>query len=336
MEIAGSTCVAYSTMSSCRWGLLDNSAAVLLVWLHWVRHCKFDWVLHECVPGLDVAAIAKDILCDGEDGAFAPGTSVVNAPVDFGVPAERRRRWTCWSQPLRHRQAAAEPSDADAAEECPVVDTSHALRHLFDFNARNMQRLFYRKLVCDGSAFLIALPEEVQHFYEQRARMRKALLPQASAQADEGESAKQFANVEVEDLVCACARAHLQGYVDLADTSTSFGEVSADFVCLMQSPYHMGVSSKATVPVLLRQSLIYSLRQRRLVLPDELMLAMGVPSPLAQLSSSEMAALCPWGPTQSLSGLVAEVEARKMIGNGMHRAPLAAAILLILARALAT
>lgn len=304
-------------MSAHRWGLLHDSAIPLLVWLHWVKHACFDWVLHECVPGLDTSAVADPVLCHA--GIYDPGRNLVNSPTDFGVPCDRRRSFTLW----RLANAAAAPEDCPSVEASPLELQSRALADRFRFASETMQHLFYQKNMAKASVYLVATPEEVHAFYARRAAQRKTCLP-----ADSSCSA-----IVDDDVIPACARAHLQEYHLLHESIPMLGtEDGPDMVCLLQSPYHVLPKRGGIMPPLLRNSVIYSLGHRRLVLPDELMLCMGLPSPLGAKGLPELEPLLPWD--APLGDIVGEAEARSMLGNGMHVVQIAAACLLALAGAL--
>ena len=62
IEVAGTTCVAWSSMRGkqsfgSRWG--HASTLSFLVWLHWVRRMKPCAIIHECVPAFDWGTLAE-------------------------------------------------------------------------------------------------------------------------------------------------------------------------------------------------------------------------------------------------------------------------------------
>ena len=90
IEIAGSTCVAWSSMSKSRWGWLDASSIPCLVWAAWVAHARPDCIIHENVRSFDWTFFnALDIIDDNYWVA-----SACHSPVDQGIPANRPRRYT--------------------------------------------------------------------------------------------------------------------------------------------------------------------------------------------------------------------------------------------------
>lgn len=319
LEIAGSTCVAYSTMSLNMWGLLDDSAVPFLVWMMWVRHCRFDLVLHECVPGVPLtvadnlirtgcedgspSSVDSDGVTNGSEALYELLGTVVTSPVNFGVPCHRRRRYSCW------RRLAAQDSSASA------VGT--ASTHIPGFNSGSMAEMFYKKLVASSKIFLVADAEQVGRYYKKRAADR-SIPPQPL--------------LEVLDLVPACARAHLEAWDAILASGAK--ETSADIVCVMQSPHFLRPQAIEAMPALLTSSLMYSLSARRLLLPEELMLAMGLHIQLGgnNIPDGDGGAMQTF--ELPLAERLREYEVRRLLGNGMHVSQVGSALLLLLCEAM--
>jgi len=377
-------------MSSAPWGLLDDSALPLFVWMFWVRHCKFDYLLHECVTSVPIAMVDNVIgtgFADGAIGArlYDPVRTVVNSPTDFGVPCDRRRRYSSWklscsefanvmaatvpqsrmvAAPQRCKAMVAVPhSDVVAVPQISVgmvaapqtgmhmvaapqngvgivaapqsclpqsgasgsVRADGSLRANRDLPARAvvfgntaMQTMFYRRLVASSKIYLAATPKQVHEYYCKRAQSRSFL----------GSKNENGLCIDVLDLIPPCARAHLQSCREMRAAALANGKPAPDIICLMQSPHHISPNTLSIVPALLTRALPFSLASSRLLLPDELMLAMGMPSPLlAELLPAE-AARCAFQPP--LTDILSEAEVRKLIGNGMHISQVGSAILLLL------
>ena len=109
-----------------------------------------------------------------------------------------------------------------------------------------------------------------------------------------------------------------------------------DFVCLMQSPWHIKPCRQELLPPLLCNTLLFSLAADRLVLPAEIALMQGIHIPtsqgaLQQLQACEFAS--PWGATDLLE-LVGDSGLRRLIGNGMDPSQIGVAMALLLLEAL--
>ncbi len=315
IEIAGTTCVAFSKMSTRQWGLLDDSAIPFLVWLYWVRHCRFDIVLHECVPSVPVE-LATAILQFGPDSLmsstgnhslsaqklYQDGQTIVNSPTDFGVPCCRRRRYTQWvladSEPSRAGCAIGSAMAAIADDCCPKPKL---------FSAQTMQSFFYKKLVATSDVYMTATLEQVKEYYAKRFQAN----PHSIGSAAEEEP-------DLLELLPPCARVHLQAARDMRSNATAQGNRGPNVICLMQSPHQIRPNASQAFPTLLTGGLPFSLDHNRLILPDELLLVMGV-LPVDQ---------------RPLLQNLQDRQVRKLAGNGMHVSQIGAALLLALAEAM--
>ena len=90
MEVAGSTCVAFSSMGA-RWGWLHESSITFLAWGRRVRAMRPHCVVHECVPKFPEDMLATVLNCEGQQYAVS---SFVFSPVQQGVPINRKRRYS--------------------------------------------------------------------------------------------------------------------------------------------------------------------------------------------------------------------------------------------------
>ena len=90
LEIAGTTCVAWSSMRSCgvpsgRW--LHFSTLPCLVWIFWVLWLNPDFFIHECVSKFDFQILVAYLRAH-----FV--FSLNFSPKHLGLPANRTRRFT--------------------------------------------------------------------------------------------------------------------------------------------------------------------------------------------------------------------------------------------------
>jgi hypothetical protein len=326
IEIAGSTCIAFSTMSSSAWGLLDDSALPLFVWMFWVRHCKFDYVLHECVPSIPID-LADNIVCHGAEDPLEGSrlyhntSSLVNSPLNFGIPCCRRRRYSRWTL-LKDASVAAPQFRKEVA--APQILKEKPPSSQISFSEHCMQALFYRKIIISSDVFLKATKQQVQAYYRKRAYTRNTPL------SNEGE-------VDVLDLISASSRVHLEAGQQLRQEALAEERVAPDVVCLNQSPHQLKprVCQESMVPLmpaLLTHSLPFSLAADRFLLVEELMMVMGLPTPLVASSNPTLANLCPY--KDCMTSFLSETEARRLLGNGMHISQVGSALLLLLCEAM--
>ena len=171
--------------------------------------------------------------------------------------------------------------------------------------------------------YAVAGAADVRAYYLQRAETRKLCLSPAEAAGRE--------NLPVEDIVPPCAKAHLAEYE--ARSAQAGGPSGSCVVCLMQSPYAYNAKS-SSAPPLLQGSLFYSVRRKRLFLPDELAILQGIPAAPAAMLHPELQRLDPWD-GQSLVDVVGKGRARRLLGNGMDICQVGSALALMLMDALA-
>ena len=88
IEISGSTCVAWSTMSKGAMGWLHESSIPFLIWACMMRDIQPNLIVHECVAKFDWEVL---VIILGETFVVK---SLVFGPDDVGFPNTRRRRYT--------------------------------------------------------------------------------------------------------------------------------------------------------------------------------------------------------------------------------------------------
>ncbi|MCP4238966.1 MAG: hypothetical protein GY772_00195, partial [bacterium] len=290
-----------------------------------MRARRPDIIIHENTPRFDL-----DRLLALLGPELYAAVSQLTSPDDFGVPTRRQRRYTlffrrdgdemsggvapaCWRRgPGRGAAAGASVAARQGGPEADDPDPTYLDRHLrssnFSFDRRGgLARLFFCRPLLDAShAYLIAPPEEICSHSAGRLRQRyfghdagDSLLG-----GDDG--------VATELLIPPCARAHLLEYERLRTGAMAEGRPAPDLVCLLQSPHYSG-STNHLAPPLLRNTLLYSLQRRRLVLPAETCLIQGIPAP------SLISDLAHRSPFQvPLESLVTEGQLRSLLGNAMH------------------
>lgn len=112
LEVAGTTCVAWSTMSTTSWGWLDESGLPCLVWCYWVLGAKPDAVAHEIVGGTYRPQVMIDIL-----SPVFEANSIISSPTFWGVPSHRTRRYSVFLR--RCFELLVVPSTLSAPQDSP-------------------------------------------------------------------------------------------------------------------------------------------------------------------------------------------------------------------------
>ena len=132
VEVAGTTCVAFSSMSSSSMGWLHPSSIPCLIWCFMVRSRRPDVVIHENVVSFDVAVLRR-ILGDG----WAADT-LAFCPSSMGIPGTRRRRYTRIAPVERRRNP--------------------------QYNLQNFARVAFRCMVCDARIYFNASVDEQRQY----------------------------------------------------------------------------------------------------------------------------------------------------------------------------
>ncbi len=337
LEVAGTTCVAWSSMGS-HWGWLDSSGLVAMVWAYVMRHEAPDAVLHECTPNFDPALVSEIL------GDMYECSTMTNSPTLFGVPSRRTRRYTLFwkrsrnvpvvscthggSTPCHSTIAAQTPTGGRTPEEVvevggrtpeeanlEVAGEVVVRETAFAFTRERVGQLFFRELRATSATFLVATAEEVEAYNARRAEARTGCALASSSQAT------------LQDLVPPCARLHLAACEEIAAQQPG----RFDIVCLMQSPYCIPPCQRDAAPPLLKGSLFWSLPKQRLVLPAELLMLQGFTPSLAALQELDVPASAFRRPLETM---FSDHVVRGVLGNGMHAAQVGTAMLLVLGRAI--
>ena len=87
LAIAGTLCTPWSSIGS-RKKWMHHTCISFAVWVHLMLVRLPDIVIHECTPGFDVSVLVAFF------GAYYCIQSVVFCPLQLGVPARRKRRFT--------------------------------------------------------------------------------------------------------------------------------------------------------------------------------------------------------------------------------------------------
>jgi hypothetical protein len=135
-----------------------------------------------------------------------------------------------------------------------------------------------------------------------------------------------WTEVGIMDIICQSAQVHLQACNMLHEQR----KLGRQMVSLSQSPFHIQHNKlSACAPVLVRNSLLYSMAKKRLVLPTEALQMQGLPVPALLAGSPDLAAQWPF--RCNLEDIMTESQLRGVTGNGMHICQVGSALLLALA-----
>jgi hypothetical protein len=185
-----------------------------------------------------------------------------------------------------------------------------------DFTLPVMRELFFAPLQLDSSVFLTASRAQVRKYYIKRL-----------SEGVHGDSFKSggWKMVSAKHVICPSARVHL----DECKKLHKLGRLGRDLVSLSQSPlHHVFIKPSGCAPTLTRNSLLYSMLGRRLLLPAETLQMQGLPVP-AMLPKSGLASRWPFA--CDLPDIMSESWERSVAGNGMHMCQVGSAVLLALA-----
>ena len=319
MEIAGSTCVAWSSLGV-GWGWLDESSVPCLVWMFAMAAAKPDLILHECTSRFN----AKHF--ESAFGVTHLIQTLTCSPSDWGIPVDRTRRYTLMVLRSRHHAAAESRAEqlrglpGELDEEPLVADGSYGVDSRrrqpegasidgIIFTLPVMKELFFAPLQLDSSVFLTASQEQVRKYYIKRL----------------GNGVRGWIQVSARDVICPSSQVHL----DICKRLHRSGQLGRDIVSLSQSPlHHVLIKPSGCAPTLTRNSFLYSMLGRRLLLPAETLQMQGLPVP-AMLPNSGLASRWPFA--CDLSDIMSESWEQSVIGNGMHVCQVGSAVLLALA-----
>jgi site-specific DNA-cytosine methylase len=308
IEIAGTTCVAWSSMGAGQ-GWLRESSLPCLVWCHWVLHSEPDIVIHECTRSFD-QSLLQDIL-----GSKYVVESAVTTPTDFGIPANRHRKYTLCR--LKRRIAAlVAPSASSRAEGLCGRGKSHAQQSLrgggnlpahvstFQYNRSNLLSAFARNTLLAADIYLCAPDDMVRTWAAGLAQKRHATVS-----ADGSFS---------EFLLPPGQRVRLEEYQRRHEKTNTDGN-AVSIVNLMQSPSRFSSPKlDVCVPALLRGSHLFCLspHARRPFLAEEHLVMQGIPLANMLPPTSRHSQFFPFN--VRVDELMTETQVRRFAGNGMH------------------
>jgi hypothetical protein len=129
--------------------------------------------------------------------------------------------------------------------------------------------------------------------------------------------------VELDSIMTPMQLQHLAAYDKFADS-----KAISDFADLSQSPFHQAPCRQGVAPALLRNSSLFSLSRRRLLLPCELMVIQGIPAGNAVCESPQLR--YPFDVTKEVTWQ-STATVRKMAGNSMHICQVGSVITIIMA-----
>ncbi len=299
VEIAGSTCVAWSAMGA-GLGWLHDSGLPCLVWLHWVAHTLPHVFIHECTAHFDEELLHE--VLGGASGAYLV-TSFQHSPVDLGIPSQRIRKYT-WG--VRRDVVDSSGGGAPCLSKMTMVGTATRTPPVLPGRAEFLS-LFGRTLELDASVYLAAPAPVIQDVASKLARERYLQVPALGA------------TIPWKPLLSLAHRVRLAKYKEMLqehkELLTPSGDVATSaIVNLHQTPGVFGITAR-TAPALLKASRLYSLQLDRPLLAVEHFLVQGIP--LRECLPAGMAcAVSPWA--QPAQAFLSDGEIRRLTGNGMH------------------
>ena len=185
-DVAGTTCVAWSSMRSSdsttgKW--LHKSTLPCLVWLFWIKTTSPSWYLHECVTRFDVEFLMQELL-------QYMTVSFVFSPHQLGLPVNRHRRYTFGINMLTHTLASwLEPflSEDETLDELarqpwlrqPVERQCH-LRVALEADLLGIfLQLFSKDRVCECNIFLQAPHAMLEKYIDTLSRASNGIAAAA-------------------------------------------------------------------------------------------------------------------------------------------------------------
>ena len=283
MEVAGVTCVAWSSMRRSKFGgWYHESAAAAVAEAFYIRKSRPTWVVIECVRAFDARGF-MDIV--SEDGLYA-WVSLVFSPKHLGVPSSRARKYTvAWC----------------LAELGTVTDLN--------------PEVFFWKFFGRAQTFSSAI-------YMKASKERVAVAKLVAAQSkgvivDDSVAARLPWN----SILAGALRQRLQSYSEAYQKHVEDGgqSLSSSWIDLNQTFEFTGRLDDVA-PALLKKHFIYDLIAKRPVMPEELWLAMGWPVRNVVWEEGEdmdAFAQAHWPWVEEMHGLVVDKYAG-LLGNGMH------------------
>ena len=333
LEIAGTTCVAWSQMGV-RWGWLDDSCIPCLVWMFATAAARPDLVLHERTVHFQPARFRPVF----QSELYSLQT-LKSRPSLWGIPVERPRRYTLLVLRSRRKEGLHEQLGKNSPTRSAI--TARSADHMskrrkvgpgqgsqtslpllaansLDFTPEVMAAVCFAKLQTHCGIYLKASKDQVKDLYLKRV--------QASSSQSSSFAGGRWSELGIMDVICPSARVHLEACQELhAD-----GKLGRDLVSLSQSPWFMRQNKlSAFVPVLVRNSQLYSMSRRRLVLPEEALQMQGLPVPALLSDLPDLATRWPF--KCDFHDIMTETQMRTATGNGMHICQVGSAVLLAVA-----
>ena len=297
VEVSGTTCVAWSSMSRSALGWLHDSSIPFLCWARMVQFMEPHLIVHECVPRFDFESMSVAL------GGKYDVSSSVFSPCDIGFPSRRPRRYTvCVLKGARRGLGQPEIT----------WDT--------DLNLQGFAKVACRTPTDDGIIFMQATEEQQTRVYCQYAATRHWPGMWCKDQAWSWYR-----------LLCPGDQRRLLAYGRLVLTEFASADAPFMFVNITQNANYMkdmGSLSSFT-PALMRSSRLFICTPDlawRPVVPEELFAVQGLPmfgedavrslSPLAMAIHEE-----------ATTGGLSMVQLRQLAGNSMHHAAVGAVLL---------
>jgi hypothetical protein len=166
VDASGTTCVAWSNMrkgSSHHGKWLHTSTLPFLVWMYWIKLTRPDLFVHECVARFDSAVFEETL----DAYTLLP---LVFAPVDLGVPAHRRRKYTIGWDTAKRLLGHVRDDGTSSGQRVSWVqhngekDTDESkLQARLDWTAE-FKSMFFAKPASSASIYLQATDEMVLDF----------------------------------------------------------------------------------------------------------------------------------------------------------------------------
>ncbi|CAE7589544.1 unnamed protein product [Symbiodinium sp. CCMP2592] len=309
-EIAGTTCVAWSSMRSGasttgQW--LHKSTLPCLVWMFWLRQSKPTWYVHECTSRFDAQE-----LCEFLEAQYM-SFSLRFSPKMFGVPADRQRCYTVGFNTQTHQltqlgREMLEQACADSLDEGQQLE-GLSFRNLSKGMSECFREIFERQVAVGCEVFLQAPAEMIAAFHEKHA-------PPGSATCTGSRK----------DLLLCLSGAEFQRLLSFKKVfhdnfHGTFDEaLGASGAVNLQQTIAFQARVTNIVPALLTQSVLCVLTKKgqdaepvRVVLPMEHFGMLGFPI----FGAGCFSELFPWE-FSWLEAHLTSVDIRRMTGNGMH------------------
>ena len=307
LEIAGSTCVAWSGMGSGdAW--LHSSTLPCLVWAYSLRYAQPDAIIHECVPNFLQCRLLEILNCLKRSGSrgvpprceLGRSTrrseydvrSLVFSPTALGIPSKRRRHYTMF----------AEKSTLEFKSGIDFID------------------LFGRDLIVGPVVYACASESLVQAHIAQRVQLKHDVCASDVCSSAGG--------LEPELAFTSGEWIRLQEYKELATTrGHQRGDcwfVDCALVDLKQTSGFSAAIHSDAAPCLLRGSIVSDLVRDRALLLEELFVVQGIPHPAVVGSDA-----CLAFPFEHWD--IEEGESRDLLGNTMHLSAVGSSIMYLVA-----